>query len=196
MIKIINSINENGWIHVPDVIKTASLTSINEFFNSHSQDFSPALVGKGNERIRVNEIRGDHTYWLDTIEPPGPFKEIINFLEELKQGLNRDLFLGLKEFECHLARYEKGSFYKKHYDRFEHDSSRAISFVFYLHEEWNPEDGGELVLFDKNEQVLKVINPLPGSFVCFLSAEFPHEVRPSLIERRSLTGWIHTKIIN
>jgi SM-20-related protein len=55
--------------------------------------------------------------------------------------------------------------------------------------------GGELVIFDKDHKEITAIYPTPGTFICFLSEEFPHEVRPAKIERRSLTGWMHTKII-
>jgi SM-20-related protein len=119
----------------------------------------------------------------------------MKFLEELKKALNENFFLGLKQYECHLASYPAGSFYQKHSDRFEASSSRYLSFVFYLNESWEPDYGGTLVLYEKNGSPIDTIFPLPGSFICFLSEDFPHEVQAAKFERRSLTGWMHNKLI-
>ena len=77
-------------------------------------------------------------------------------------------------------------------DRFGNDSSRVLSFIFYLHEEWAAGDGGELVIHGNKEIV---IPPHPGSLVVFLSEGLTHEVKPCNRERRSFTGWMHSKII-
>ena len=116
----------------------------------------------------------------------------MSLLEDLKLELNRGIFLGAREYECHLAYYTPGTFYQKHVDRFENDSSRVLSFVFYLHNEWKPGDGGELILYGEQTTT---ISPLPGSLVIFLSDGLPHEVKPCSRERRSFTGWMHSKII-
>lgn len=193
--KIIEEVREKGWSFNTDFLSGVELQAINEFFVSHKNDFVPAKVGKGNISQRATEIRGDNTLWLDPLAPRPPFEKIMNFLEELKRSLNQNFFLGLKEFECHLAFYPVGSFYIEHLDRFESDSSRTLSFVFYIHDSWNPDDGGELVLYSKDKKVIASILPHPGSFMCFMSEDFPHEVRVSRKERRTLTGWMHTKII-
>jgi SM-20-related protein len=194
--EIIQSLSREGWIHIPGFLNASELKSINEFFDGHKSEFIPAQIGKGDARKINTEIRGDHTFWLDPLAPQNTFKQLINFIDDLKQEVNRSLFLGLKEFECHLAYYPPGTFYKKHLDRFEQDSSRALTFIFYVHENWSPGSGGELVLYDKDQRLLKMIEPLPGSLLCFLSGDFPHEVKMSHFERRTFTGWIHNKIIN
>ncbi len=193
--KIIPSLHSLGWAHIPGFLNEAELASINSFFENHKQNFETANIGKGVQRKRVEEIRGDKTYWLDPLSTPKEFLPIFTFLNQLKIDLNQQLFLGLKEFECHLAYYPVGTFYKKHSDIFEKDSSRALSFIFYLHSSWEENDGGELILYDKNGSVVQNILPLPGSFACFVTSEFPHEVKPGKKERKSLTGWMHTKII-
>jgi SM-20-related protein len=193
--KIIPSLHTLGWAHIPGFLHEKELESINCFFENQKQDFKTANIGKGSQKMRVEEIRGDRTLWLDPINPPKEFFPIMTFLNQLKIELNRQLFLGLKEFECHLAYYPVGALYKKHSDLFEKDSSRALSFIFYLHSYWGEDDGGELILYDNNGSVVQEILPLPGSFACFVSSEFPHEVKPGKKERMSLTGWMHTKII-
>jgi SM-20-related protein len=193
---MLDRIEKEGHAHILNVLDAKALGSINRFIDGHKEDFSPALIGKGENRQRQIQIRGDYTHWIDPLSPPTEFTPLIILLEEIKREVNRRLFLGLKELECHLALYPAGTFYKKHLDRHESESSRALSFVFYLHEEWRPEDGGELTIYDTKGAMIEEVKPLPGSLVCFLSSEFPHEVKTSYKERRSLTGWMHTKIIN
>lgn len=191
--KVLHELREQGWSFNPSFFKAEELRSFNDFFDLHKESFLPAKVGKGG--LRVEEIRGDHTLWLDPFNIEPTFAPILKFLENFKHELNQSLYLGLKDFESHLVFYRPGTYYKEHIDRFENDSSRTLSFTFYLHETWGPEDGGELVLYSKDARKVNTILPMPGSFMCFMSDEFPHEVKVSQKERRSLTGWMHTKII-
>lgn len=193
--KIINEIEQSGFCYIQDFLDAEKITSINEYFDENRSEFKAALIGPKDNRQRMESIRGDYTHWIDPLAPAAPFLYIIETLSEIKNALNSRFYLGLNQFECHLAYYPPGSFYKRHLDRFETNSSRKLSFVFYLNPDWQETDGGELVLFDKNNNVVKTIFPKPGSFVCFLSEDFPHEVKIAMKERRSLTGWMHTKII-
>lgn len=190
--QLIRDIKEKGWSFKENILTANDLSLISDFFEKHRNEFEPARIGKGDLRQRREDVRGDHTLWIDPLNPPPAFKKIMSILEELKTELNRGIFLGAREYECHLAYYAPGTFYQKHVDRFENDSSRVLSFVFYLHDEWNPGEGGELVLYGENTTT---ISPLPGSLVIFLSDGLPHEVKACVRERRSFTGWMHSKII-
>jgi SM-20-related protein len=187
---ILQDIHDQGFA-TTDLLYNSELTLINKFFDKEKDRFIPAQVGNGAQRIRDISIRGDHTLWLDPKAPLEILQRPTLLLKELQVELNQRYFLGLKDFEYHLAYYAPGSFYKKHLDTFEKDSSRVISFVFYLNEKWKPEDGGELVLY--HEKGEEIITPAPGKLVIFLSRDFPHEVRPTKKERRTLTGWMHNK---
>lgn len=189
--KILQEIERNGYALVSNLIPLDDLQAMNAFFEERRGEFSPALVGHRNQKQRVESVRGDYTYWIDALDPVRPFDKLVNFLNELREEVNKKFFLGLQQFECHLAYYPPGTFYKKHLDRHEANSTRSLSFVFYL----NETTGGELVLYNKNNEVIKIVTPEAGSFICFMSDEFPHEVKPSSRERRSFTGWMHTKII-
>ena len=193
--KIIQGIQEQGWHQAFDVLTASELQFINQYFDGHKGEFTPALIGIGPNKQRLESVRGDFTYWLDPLKPTAPFGKIMSTLSELQGQLNQNFYLGLKQFECHLAFYPAGYHYQKHVDRFDTDSTRSFSFIFYLHESWNEGDGGELDLYDKNNKLLKTIQPLPGSMVGFISEDFPHEVRVCHKERRSLTGWMHTKLL-
>lgn len=193
--QILRELEKEGYAHISGLLQSEALIAINHFFEEKRVDFDAARIGSLDNKQRLESVRGDYTYWLDPLHPIEPFIDIFSFLDELKEKLNARFFLGLQEYECHLAYYPPGTFYKKHLDRFEKNGSRKISFIFYLNQTWNEEDEGELVLYDQQNNVVEKIYPMPGSFVCFLSDEYPHEVRPAKKERRSLTGWIHTKII-
>ena len=106
------------------------------------------------------------------------------------QHLNRYYYTGIRSFEFHYARYDVGSFYKKHIDQFRTDSGRKFSMITYLNDDWRDHDGGELVLYQQEEK--KVI-PQGGSTVIFKADELPHEVLPAKRVRRSITGWLKNK---
>jgi SM-20-related protein len=190
--QIIRDIQVQGWSFQQEVVDKTTLEQLDSLFQ---EDFQPAKVGSQQNRQRNEEIRGDWIKWLDPLKPPQILQKEIKLLGDLQLLLNQHFYLGLREFECHLAKYPKGTFYKKHLDRFEKDSSRSFSFIFYLHQKWQNTDGGELIVYNEQNEVLSTISPEPGSMMCFLSDEFPHEVKTCHRERRSLTGWMHTKII-
>lgn len=190
--QLVREIKEKGWGYQENILTPHDTQDINLYIDSHQSEFVPAMIGKGQSRQRNEMVRGDFTLWIDPLDPPAPVTPLLKILEELKLALNREIFLGAQEYECHLAYYPAGTFYQKHVDRFQNDSSRVLSFVFYLGPEWAPGDGGELVLHGPETQV---IAPVPGSLVVFLSDNLPHEVKPCSKERRSFTGWMHSRII-
>jgi SM-20-related protein len=190
--QIVQDIKSKGWSFQENILTPHDMSLITKFFEENRRDFEAARIGKGETRQRRESIRGDYTLWIDPLNPPLPFQIIMSCLESLKACLNREIFLGAREYECHLAYYPPGTFYQKHVDRFENDSSRVLSFIFYLHDTWSPEEGGELILHTDKEVS---ISPVPGSLMIFLSENLSHEVRPGKRERRSFTGWMHSKII-
>lgn len=190
--QIVRDIKDKGWSFQRNILTAHDMSGISEFFRTHRPEFEAAKIGKGQTRQRDESIRGDYTFWIDPLNPPAEFARAMQILEELKKNLNREIFLGAKEYECHLAYYPPGTFYQKHVDRFNNDSSRVFTFIFYVHDNWQPGDGGELILYTDEEVT---INPVPGSLMVFLSDNLPHEVKPCTRERRSFTGWMHSKII-
>lgn len=147
-------------------------------------------AGIGHDQVfEVNKaIRSDKILWLDKQQDIPVFTDIFNFLEALKHALNRLLFLGITSLETHFAVYSKGAFYAPHRDRFKDQDTRQVSFVLYLNPNWQAGDGGELVLYDKQEHVSQIIEPKHNTLVCFLSDNL-HEVKLSRAKRLSLTGW-------
>lgn len=80
-------------------------------------------------------------------------------------------------------------FYKKHRDAFSGRMNRVISTVLYLNPNWDPEDGGELLLYSEDDRLLETITPRYGQMALFLSEEFPHEVTTVNKPRYSIAGW-------
>jgi len=193
--KILQDLENEGIACVPNLVDGNTLDTAHHFFELNKTEFTPAKVGVQENKHRVDSVRGDFSYWLDPLNPPKEFLPLFNILNELKQRANARFYLGLQDYECHLAYYPEGTFYRKHLDRFEKDSSRKLTFIFYLNNTWSPEFGGELVVYNKDGSIKSSYLPLPGTFICFLSDEFPHEVRSATHERRSFTGWMHTKRI-
>lgn len=148
-------------------------------------------AGIGRDRAhQLNRfVRGDLTRWLTADTEPD--RTLLGWMEELRQGINRRLFLGLFDYEAHYARYRPGTFYRLHRDAFANDGGdRVLSTVLYLNPGWTVEDGGELRLYDDHQPVpCERLLPVFGRLLVFLSERFPHEVRPTRRTRYSVAGW-------
>lgn len=151
----------------------------------------PAAVGRGESQAVHEGIRGDHILWLE----PGQSAAsdlYLQLMDALREQLNRELFLGLEEFECHFAFYPPGAFYKTHLDRFRDDDSRSVTAVLYLNPDWQPEHGGVLRLYLEDDRS-RDIAPEAGTLVVFMAGDFPHEVLPTQVDRLSVTGWFRRR---
>lgn len=139
-------------------------------------ELAPAAVGRGPAQEIREGIRGDHIQWLE----PGQAQACDSYLElmdSLREALNRGLFLGLEDFECHFAMYPPGAFYKRHVDRFRDDDRRMVSAVVYLNEEWLPEQGGQLRMYLNDRGQYDVV-PVGGGWWCFFPAKSPMKSCP------------------
>ncbi|MDF2529955.1 MAG: 2OG-Fe(II) oxygenase [Gammaproteobacteria bacterium] len=154
--------------------------------------FNSAKIGQGPQARFNPAVRSDQTYWIQAQHSQAE-RVFWQEMEQIRLHLNQALMLGLFEYEAHFAHYAKGSFYQKHLDRFQAQASRRVSTVVYLNDTWQSQDGGELVLYDKQDQMLAQIMPTAGTLVSFLSDAIPHEVKPANRERWSIAGWFRTR---
>ena len=157
-------------------------------------DFAFGGVGRGNDRLHES-LRNDRILWLDPDD--AITRSYFDWIESLRNELNRTLFLGLFEYECHLAWYPAGSFYQRHRDAFRGGASRRVSTVLYLNRAWASDDGGALVLYapsasEPDAQGSRTVAPIYGRLVVFLSEEVPHEVLPAQRSRYSIAGWFRS----
>jgi len=187
------ALREHGYIVLPAPLAPSVLGGLLRHFRSIDPNrFKRAGVGREEDHQLNRFVRGDEIFWLEGGNPA--VQAYLGWMEELRLGLNRRLFLGLFDYECHYAYYDRGTFYKKHLDAFKGSTNRVVSSVLYLTPNWQPRDGGELAIYPQDtlgesaEPLLKVA-PRFGQMVLFLSEEFPHEVLTVNRPRYSVTGW-------
>ena len=158
------------------------------------QRFQPARIGRGAERQQLDAVRGDVICWLD--DGDGIDHAYLVWMERLRSGLNEALYLGLFDYECHYAIYCAGASYARHSDVLNGHRNRVLSTVFYLNEDWQLGDGGELVLFaPEGDAIIDTVNPTFGKMIIFLSESVPHAVLTACKQRRSIAGWFRVRDI-
>lgn len=159
----------------------------------YDQDlFRSAKIGLKIASHQNNTIRTDKILWLEGNETNPAIQNFLIHMQKLAQIFNQLLFLGLNEFETHFANYQPGTYYKKHIDQFAAQKTRKISFVYYLNKDWQEHYGGELNLYNKEDQLIQKILPQENRFICF-NSELPHEVSVTHQPRYSITGWMKTR---
>lgn len=155
------------------------------------QGFAPARVGRAAAAQREAAVRGDELCWLQPDMPVGG--RYLAWMDTLRSALNRELFLGLAEFEAQYAHYPVGAFYRTHVDRHRDSNARVISSVLYLNEDWPAEAGGELVMYDAGGRESFRQAPEGGTLLLFRSEAMPHEVLPATRPRWSIAGWFRAR---
>lgn len=151
---------------------------------------SLVAAGTGNESkfVRNEKVRSDVIYWLDKSHNNFYETEFLKHIEAFITYLNESCYAGITSYEFHYSLYEKGSFYLKHIDQFQDNSSRAFSMICYLNENWKIEDGGALCIHQVKSN--QHISPNQGKTVFFKSDELEHEVLVTNRRRMSVTGWL------
>jgi SM-20-related protein len=191
---IADSLVDQGYLIIDEALPELLLHGLLNHFNQlHEHQFKAAGIGRHSNFQQEETIRSDKIHWIkgDTETTT----EFLRWMESLRVGINRRLFMGLFDYESHFAYYPAGAFYKKHLDAFRTNkmlgqSNRMLSTVLYFNDEWHSDNGGELVVYAPDgEQVLEKISPEFGRMVIFLSEKFPHEVLTATRERKSIAGW-------
>ncbi|MDX1684716.1 MAG: 2OG-Fe(II) oxygenase [Saprospiraceae bacterium] len=148
-----------------------------------------AGVGRKFDYQKNAEIRGDVISWLDPSSADELERALLDRVDGFITYLNQSCYTGIREYECHYAYYQVGSFYTRHLDQFRSDKGRKFSLVIYLNDNWTNEDEGALVLYHPDGE--KVIYPKGGRAVFFRSDAVEHEVRASPTRPRlSIAGWL------
>lgn len=187
MQQLADQLAANGWATSRDLFPPHVLTQLHSAWTKEEAlgRFREAGIGSG----RVDQtVRGDRIAWLDPACDDERVRAYATTMTRLSQTLSRALLISLNGWEAHFATYPPGSFYQRHRDQHATSDARKLSTVLYLNDNWQPDDGGELVLYTAAGP--QVILPEAGLFVCFLSSDLEHEVLPTRRERRSITGWL------
>ncbi len=187
---------ENLYEHITDALVNDGYIVIDDALNAV---VAAALLqeAKAEQNYKVAGVstasavdknrRRDKIHWIDAKSEPT--QAYLAFMKGLQEYLNRHLYLGLRYYEAHFARYEAGDFYEKHLDAFKNSKNRVVTTVYYLNDVWSEADGGELVMYDKEGKELQKVLPQANRLVVFLSEDFPHEVLPAKKTRYSIAGW-------
>tara|TARA_B110001454_G_scaffold219202_1_gene252024 strand:+ start:115490 stop:116074 length:585 start_codon:yes stop_codon:yes gene_type:complete len=160
-----------------------------EKLNAENQ-FRESTIGKQGHEIKNLEIRSDKIFWLHDFADET--QNIGIWLNDAREELKRYFRMPVDDIEAHFSIYPAGGKYGKHIDNPSGLSPRLFTFIFYLNPNWQPGDGGELVLYEPNhpDKKLKQIEPRGGTFVLFRSDLFHHEVLTAMKPRYTLTGWL------
>lgn len=159
---------------------------------ANAEKFRPARVGRAEAQRREESLRSDLIHWLEGDQPPA-LAAYLEALETYRKSVNRQLFLGLHDVEVHAAMYPPGAHYGRHLDRFQDDDARTLTAILYLNPDWQKSDGG-LLRIELPDGSTREVLPSLGTFVSFISADFPHEVLPTQRPRLTLTGWYRRQL--
>lgn len=187
--QIANALATDGYIIVDHILPDHLLTVLQtQALSPAANQYKTAGVGREQNQQQIATIRKDEISWIEHDDPVS--KAYLDWMEHLRCELNRRLFIGLFDYECHYAHYAPGDFYKTHLDAFKGNTNRIVTTVLYLNHDWQPANGGALVMYAPDSvTVLQTVLPEYGRLVIFLSDRFPHEVLPANRDRYSIAGW-------
>lgn len=191
---ILNDLDQQGWSVQEQFFPSELVLELSETLSSFCQQgiLNQAGVGRKEGFHIEQSIRSDEISWFEETNLNEAQKKYLTITKKIQDEINQRFYLGLFDFEVHFALYSPNAFYKRHLDQHKNQDTRVLTLITYLNENWNKEDGGELQLYLKNGQTISIL-PNAGTIVCFLSAEFEHEVLPAKRERASLTGWFRKR---
>jgi SM-20-related protein len=162
---------------------------VNRLFDLKEQNLLKAAgIGNAAKLTQNSAIRSDAIYWLDRANNNEHENAFLDQVDAFITYLNQSCYTGITGCEFHFALFDKGSFYRKHLDQFQDNSSRQFSMITYLNANWQAEDGGELCIYDG--EVSQKIAPTNRKTVFFKSNELVHEVLETHKPRLSVTGWL------
>jgi len=156
-----------GYTVQPSSLPLALLVGLQEqVYSLSSDDFEHAGIGRARDYHRNQFVRSDDVCWMTGESAVGA--AWLDWCEQLRLELNRQLFLGLFSFESHYAWYRAGAYYKRHYDAFRGQTNRVLSLVSYLNSDWALDDGGELILYESDADKAGLrVTPLLVQRYCF-----------------------------
>lgn len=182
--QILDDLDQQGFSIIDDAYEPEYIVDLIQECTHNLARFRDAAIQNGI----VSKIRSDHILWLNEDLPVS--HQHTQILQMLGQELNRAFYLGIKNIEAHFACYNVGEFYALHKDNPQGKNGRMISSVYYLHDEWQADWGGELRLQDKNG-AWHVLEPKPNRIALFQS-DLMHEVLLAKHQRLSITAWLRS----
>jgi SM-20-related protein len=183
---ILDALVKDGFIVIDEALD-ANLAKELLNFAREQNNYKQAGISSALDTHIDKTRRSDKILWLN--EDNSVQSKFLDFTSRLQKSINQELYMGLSYYESHFAIYNEGDYYEKHLDSFKNSKNRVVTTVYYLNEQWNQSDGGELVIYDKNDNVLSKVLPKQNTLIIFLSDKFPHEVLATNKTRYSIAGW-------
>lgn len=192
--EIMDSLCQYGYVIIDDFLTHAHYQSLITRLATLQAEkkLQQAGIGRGLHYQHNQIIRNDFIHWLDEQQATAAESHYLQAMHALAEQFNHHLFSGLQRYECHYAVYQPASFYKKHVDQFQGNTDRQISCVYYLNENWQTDDGGQLRLYNQHDEFLLDIEPQANRLICFQS-NLPHEVLTTQKTRHSIAGWFKVR---
>lgn len=133
-------------------------------------------IKERDEFIIKNNYKTIQRWW----EFNAPTEVLAEYFDNIAVNIGKQLYpnydLSIQDYDSrgNFTLYENNDFIKEHEDGF--DSNRLCVVLIYLSDNWNPGDGGELVI--KNNEHSLVVNPILGNFAVldFVKNNVSHEV--------------------
>ncbi len=188
---VADALAADGWCVLPHFLSVPDLAALRAECTALDEAQAFRRARTGLERT-VSTLRTDRTHWFVPDEPSVPQRAFALRLDALRLFLNRQLMLGLVDCEAHYAMYATGGGYARHRDCARYSEARVVSAVYYLNDEWQPDDGGALRMYLPDGTHQDIL-PEGGTLVLFLSAQFEHEVLPATRTRMSIACWLRQR---
>jgi SM-20-related protein len=190
--RLIGDLSQHGYSIQPNALDPSFCSALLE--EAQRLDLNAALrPGEiASKDAEHSSFRQDRILWLE----PGLSALTDSFLEwgeRLRMALNRELFMGLVEYEGHIACYAPACGYKRHLDRAKGTEARMLTLIAYLNPNWTAKNGGQLRLHLDDRSYIDVL-PQAGTVTAFLSADFWHEVMFGTRDRWAITGWFRQRV--
>lgn len=171
----------DGFIVLDEVYSPIALLALQT--ESGFIDYRDAKLTEG---VRKSEIRGDRIRWITNRFYAGYY--YLQSINELAQLFNRTLYAGIRHSEAHYACYPPGFGYKWHSDNPVGRDERVISAVFYLNDEWEDKEGGQLTIIDAQQRTHQLL-PKANRLVIF-DSNLRHQVEIAHRQRYSIATWL------
>ncbi|MEO7071465.1 MAG: 2OG-Fe(II) oxygenase [Rhodanobacter sp.] len=181
----------DGWCVLPQLLPPEQTAVLRAECAALDAAHAFRRARTGLERT-ASMLRTDRTHWFAPDALSAPQRAYLRRLNALRIALNRNLMLGLVDCEAHYAVYPVGGGYARHRDCMHYSEARVVSAVYYLNEDWQPDDGGALRLYLPDGAHHDIV-PTGGTLALFLSAQFEHEVLPAKRERTSIACWLRQR---
>lgn len=190
---IADQIATSGLVVLPEFLPAPLTEGLYHRVTKLDEQDVLARAGIGRQQdFQLNQkVRRDATRWLRDENPLD--QQYLQWMNALREGLNQRLFMGLFDYEAHYAHYAPGAFYKRHMDAFKGQNQRVLTTVLYLNRDWQADGGALSIYAPDSDAMIKQVTPEMGTFVMFLSEQFPHEVLTAQRDRYSIAGWFRLR---